>query len=169
MLIAVAPAVDLPARARKSRWQFAIRAAAVKRGRARYNRKHTGHRVMGHKAGLRARFVRNSIGGGSHDPRNWIGCVSRREETTTVGERGGGGPRAAVSASSHVNGEARKRDDLIGEPDTDRGIRIDRRIIGSCRDWMNDQSPVEPGRRKWMNRQTSVSFERERRRFRHAV
>jgi len=39
---------------------------------------------MEHKAGLRARFVRNSIGGGSHDPRNWIGCVSRREETTVA-------------------------------------------------------------------------------------
>lgn len=39
---------------------------------------------MEHEAGLRARFVRNSIGGGSHDPRNWIGCVSRREETTTA-------------------------------------------------------------------------------------
>lgn len=26
-------------------------------------------------------FVRNSIAKGSHDPRNWIGCVSRREET----------------------------------------------------------------------------------------
>lgn len=61
---------------------------------------------MEHKAGLHARFVRNSIGGGSHDPRNWIGCVSRREETT--GRFTGRMERS------------KKRDDLIGAADTDR-------------------------------------------------
>lgn len=63
---------------------------------------------MEHKAGLRARFVRNSIGGGSHDPRNWIGCVSRREETTVAGRFAGRTERS------------KKRDDLIGTADTDR-------------------------------------------------
>lgn len=66
---------------------------------------------MEHKAGLRARFVRNSIGGGSHDPRNWIGCVSGREETTAAR------PSAPVARIK----KARKRDDLIEAADTDCG------------------------------------------------
>lgn len=88
---------------------------ARRKRQPRYNRKHTGgHRVMEHKAGLRARFVRNSIGGGSHDPRNWIGCVSRREETTTASPPPS--PRSRIRKAT-----ARKRDDLIAVcADTDR-------------------------------------------------
>jgi hypothetical protein len=82
-----------------------------------------------HKAGLRARFVRNSIGGGSHDPRNWIGCVSRREETTTA--------RPAMRRSHGKEGKKEGR----SYRNRRYGSRacIDRRIIGSCRSRMTNR------------------------------
>lgn len=90
---------------------------------------------MEHKAGLRARFVRNSIGGGSHDPRNWIGCVSRREETTAAG-------RLLVARK-----EARK-ETILSEP-----IRI-ANPYWSTDNWIvplaDDQSPV--GESGWIGK-----------------
>lgn len=89
---------------------------------------------MEHKAGLRARFVRNSIGGGSHDPRNWIGCVSRREETTT---------RHGIADEKQRR--ERERDDLIAVvcADMDRESVSIRWIIKSCRSRMTNHRPAK--------------------------